>query len=188
MDHEARRPETHPTAEEEVTATTFGVNTSIRYHQKRRAFFSLMHRVTIGAAMVVSSAAFAALSLGESLPWVARWIALGVAALTAFDWVIGYSEMARLHDQLYRRFSKLAAEIVAVVDPSIEQVRKWRREELLIEADEPSQLRVLTRVCHNEEAQAQGYEEEYIHPVGFFQRLFMHFFSVPGIDRRRAAE
>lgn len=180
MDHETRRPETDPAAEEEIIATSFGVNVSIRYHQKRRAFFELLHRITIGAAMITSSAAFAALSLGDEVPAAARWVALAVAALTALDWVIGYSEMAKLHDRLYRRFSALAAEIASVYFPVRAQVSKWRREELLIESDEPAQLRVLTRVCHNEEAQAQGYEEEHIHPVAFYRRLFMHFFSVPG--------
>lgn len=179
MDETSRSsgPDQEIVEEDEIERLKFSVNVSIRYQQKRRAFYEAWHRVTVAVAMVTSSAAFATLaSSSGTVPAIGMWLALLVAVLTAVDWVVGYSEKAKLHDQLYRQFTDLAADIVGTLHPTPQILAQWQSRNLLIEADEPSQLRVLTRICHNEEAQAQG-DYDLIYPVTRWQYRMRHYIS-----------
>lgn len=127
-------------------------------------------------------------AMGGSVAYVAiigeRTNIAGVAAIvlaisTALDLVVGYSGRARKHDNLYRRYSNLAAEIAKTGSPTGEQVRLWRGERLLIEKDEPTVKGVLSVRCHNEEAEARNYGEEHQYRVRWYQYLFAQLISLP---------
>ena len=94
------------------------------------------------------------------------------------DLVVGFSERARKHDELYRRFTNLAAEIVRAGRPiSLEIENDLKAKRLLIEADEPTALEVLNVLCHNAEAEAKGRDESLRH-VYPHARIFAHLLSL----------
>ena len=118
-------------------------------------------------------------AVGSALKGVPEWvvISLGVATtlVSAVSLVLGSARMARLHDDLAKRFIKLECEMLKDPDASQEQLQSYCERRLEIEQDEPPVKRVLDILCHNELARAEGRADEY--HVGFFQRCFAQFFD-----------
>jgi hypothetical protein len=133
----------------------FGVRMSVRYHEKREAFFSRANRVATGLSLLTSSAAAGSL-LGKGT--LAAALLASVAALaSAFNMVTGAAEAAKRHAELKRRFVDLQAGMIAVAAPTADDLRKWTVARLDIERDEPPVLTTLTRICHNEQVRVQGF-------------------------------
>lgn len=136
----------------------FGVRRSVRYHSRREAFFSASHRftsflsVTFGSATV--TALLSNLKIG-GLENVAVVLALVVTLAGAMDLVLAFSEKARIHSDLKRRFIDIEACMAAT--PSSRLYEKCWRRRLKIEADEPPKLTALDLLCHNELLDATGY-------------------------------
>jgi hypothetical protein len=132
----------------------FSVSKSIRYHAYRRSFWDMLDKwskvlsVISGTAVVVSV-------LKDSPFWTAMF-AVVVALMSSADLVLGFGESARLHDALYRRFSRLSQDIAENLKPSEEQIAGWRRQRLEIEMDEPGTMDWLERRCAGEECRARG--------------------------------
>lgn len=163
----------------ELIALDFGVHTAIRYHVKRRAFFDVLHRVSMLVAVVGGSAAFFAL-IGERTE-IGQIAALVVAIATALDLVFAFPEKAREHDKLAERFSDLAADLAFVEAGMVDERRlaelKVRR--LGLEKGEPTALDALNVICHNEEAEARGYGRDQIYRVGWGQKIFAQLITFP---------
>ena len=156
----------------------FAIGKSLRYHAKRRSFFDFIHRGSQAVSALAGSAAFVSLVGGQS-PELAKIAAALLAAVSALNLVIGFSERARQYDGLYKRFSDLAVEIAECTQPTEELVRKWKAARLRIEKDEPTPLSALNVICHNEEAEARGLGIEYQYKIGILKSTFRHLFTFP---------
>lgn len=136
----------------------FDVRRSMRYHDRRRAFFERMHRVTnVLTVLMAGSVLFELGRAGETAAWL---MLLGVAAalLAALDMVVGYGARAALHGDLKRRFAELE---IAMARGGLEP-QQWAEHEitrLAIERDEPPVYRALDLLCHNEQLAAEGVQD-----------------------------
>ena len=104
---------------------------------------------------------------------------LFVAATTLLDALIDYQTNARRHDALYRAYSDLKAEMTRTETITAQQVRIWKAQRIEIEKDEPTQLSVLNIMCHNEQAEADGYGPELRYKVSAYQAAFSQLLSLP---------
>lgn len=124
----------------------FGIEKSIRYHQRRRAHYEGPHKAVMLGVILTGSAAFAnALGHGAAM-------GLGAAVLGASDLAFGFSRRARDHEILHRRFTDLA--IRARQPGADEQVIERAR--LEIETDEPPIYWAVESDCFMEVAAAWG--------------------------------
>lgn len=163
----------------ELIALDFGVHKSIRYHVKRRAFFDVMHRVAMLIAVIGGSAAFFAL-IGEKTE-VGQIAALTVAIATALDLVFAFPENAREHDKLAERFSDLAVELALAQSGAVDgrRLAELKGKRLALERGEPTALDALNVICHNEEAEARGYDRDQMYRVGWGQKIFAQLITFP---------
>jgi hypothetical protein len=134
----------------ELDGLNFGVEKSLRYHQRRRAHYERLHKATMLGVILSGSAAFA-----NSLDHL-HWFGLVAATLGALDLVFGFSHRARDHELLHKRFTALAAELRTTTSPTQEEAQRWERCRLEIESDEPPTYWALEASCWNEVAHAWG--------------------------------
>ncbi|SMF47594.1 hypothetical protein SAMN02982917_2331 [Azospirillum oryzae] len=160
-----------------VLEIDFTTHVSMRYHAKRRAWFDMLHRMSMVVAAIGGSAALASLAGDQST--AAKWITLAVAIAGAFDIAFGPSERARKADALYKQFCDLAADIASCPSPTEEDARKWLARRLKIEAEEPAIIDTLNVICHNTEAEARGYGPETCYHVSLIQQIFSHICTLP---------
>lgn len=172
--------------QEELVKLIFGANKSLRYLAKRRAFFDALHRTSMALSFVGGSAALVAL-IGDQTT-AAKLVAVFLTLNAMFDLAIGYSARARAYDELYRRWSNLLAEITREGSPDDDKIRDWLAERVHIQSDEPTPISVLNIVCHNEEAVAQGYEDDHVYRVWWWQRWAKQLLSLPPNRFRSLAE
>lgn len=158
----------------------FGVRRSIRYHDRRRAFFEFLHRVTAGLTVLLAgSVLFEVARLGETAWWLTT-ISIFAAVLAAWDIVVGYSEKAKLHLDLKRGFGALEIAMIAG-DGSPQTWNDHELARLRIEQDEPPIFRALDVLCQNELLIAEGIKNDeknsqYFGRVNFWQLSTRHFF------------
>lgn len=153
----------------------FDIRRSVRYHERRRAFFDAFSKLKNALGLFAGSGAVGAVLL--SRPGVAGALAVIVAAFSAIDLVIGSSEAARRHNDLQRRFLALESDLIEknlknTDGTPLEFVRK----RLSIEADEPPIFRALDTLCHNEVARSLGRDDQQ-RVVSPFKRWLANFFS-----------
>lgn len=145
----------------------FGVEKSIRYHQRRQAHYGRLQKLIAFGIIVSGSAAFVQISTHP------EWFGLVAAALGALDFVVGFSLKAREHAVLHKRFADLAGEMRSAPNPSEEQVRRWELRRLDIETEEPQVHYALEAWCDNEVSRAWGWDQEGLIPMTWWQRLTM---------------
>lgn len=155
----------------------FGIGKSLRYHAKRRSFFELLHRATMAIVAVGGSAAFASI-LGD-ISELATGAAFVLTVLATLDAAIGYSQKARQHDELFKRFSDLSIKLESEGRPKAQFIRELKAQRLLIEKDEPTELAALNIICYNEQAESMGYDDSHMRKVHGLQKLFAHLFTFP---------
>lgn len=137
----------------------FDVRRSIRYHDRRRAFFERMHQLTGSLTVLLAgSVLFDIARPGES-PWWLLFIAAVAAILSAWDMVVGYASKAELHRSLKIRFGDLEIAILEGDDTDATW-KAHRLQRLRIEQDEPPIYRALDMLCHNELLQADGFSHD----------------------------
>ncbi|HEY2975896.1 MAG TPA: hypothetical protein VGJ48_25505, partial [Pyrinomonadaceae bacterium] len=165
--------ETEYPEEEKLKDLLFHVRRSIRYHDKRRGFLEGFQKTKSLVAIVVGSAAMVTLmnSIANRVLMIA---ALAVGILSAIDLVFGVNAKAREHSDLRRRFIDLEKEIIGIAAPTASLIREMEQKRRTIEADEPSILRALDAICHNEQLIADGYAEGDLLEIKGHQRLFAH--------------
>jgi hypothetical protein len=151
----------------ELDALNFGVEKSLRYHQRRRAHYERLHKAMMLGVLLSGSAAFAN-AVGHS-----NWFGLVAATLGALDLVFSFSHRARDHEVLHRRFTDLAAELRTTPNPTQEEVQRWERRRLEIETDEPPTYWALEVSCWNEVAHAWGRPASV--RLTFWQNAFMNW-------------
>lgn len=158
----------------------FDVRRSIRYHNRRRAFFDRLSLSNSAVSLIAGSAVVASI-LGDKT--VAAAVAgFVVTAFSTLDLVVGTAQKARLHADLARRFIDLEKRLVRATDTGAAELLALKEERLTIEADEPPVLRVLDVLCYNEQAKAMGYDKKYMARVGPLQRLLAQWWDV-GVEQ-----
>jgi len=160
----------------------FRVDVSVRYHDRRRAFFDLMHKLVAAVSVLGGSAAvFGVVSLLKEWQFGELTIlvgALAVSMLNTLDLVIGFSPKAREHDSLYRRYIELDAEMVKDLNPSPETVRAWESKVLMIERDDPPVYWGIYAQCWNQSVHSLGRKKHGLLDTDKFRLWFGlgHFF------------
>jgi len=144
----------------------FDVRRSVRYHDRRRAFYEQCHHITsVLTILMAGSVLFDIAKPGDAPGWL-QAISIAAALLAAVDMVVGYSKRASLHTSLRERFAQL--EISMIEGSNDEPVwNGYQKERLLIEKDEPAIYKMLDLLCHNELVEAEGFTREK-NPEQFF--------------------
>ena len=160
----------------------FGVRRSVRYHNRRRRFYTALHKWQVFGSLLLASAtvmAFAGVIGGEWPLWAKTLPAILVSVLAGLDLVFGTVDKTWLHADLERQFIELERQLETARDnPTAKLIVQMTDRRLDIERQEPPVLRVLDTLCHNELAHAMGYGAEQQVRVGFWQRLFANFFDL----------
>lgn len=176
--------EKNDSLEDQRYALLFSVRRSIRYHDRRRAFFELMHRVSSVFMVLLASSVFLDL-LGNAVQrpiWLIT-IALIAAMLGALDIIVGFARSATLHHDFKRRFVQLEIEITQA--ETEKALRDIQIERLRIEQDEPPVYRALDLLCHNEVARADGVTNPSdFAEVKWHQSLTRHFWHWANITSK----
>ena len=157
----------------------FDVRRSIRYHDRRRAFYERCHHVTsVLTILMAGSVLFELGTPGNAAMWL-KAISVLAALMAALDMVVGYSKRVTLHGDLRERFATLE---IAMIDGGVDD-EAWlihQRERLMIEKDEPPIYKVLDLLCHNELAEAEGFKRsdspEYFFKANWWQRFTSQIF------------
>jgi hypothetical protein len=134
----------------------FDVRRSVRYHDKRAAFFERMHRLNSAFTILLSSSVvFDIARPGDTPRWMIA-LALVAALVSVLDLVLGLSKMAALHRDLQLRFAGLERSMV--LGPAQGECwTQYQAERLLIEMEEPTPYVMLDTICHNELLNADGF-------------------------------
>lgn len=164
----------------------FRVRRSVRYHDRRRAFFEMLHRVT--SVLTILLAGSILFQIGSDQKETAFWltgISVIAAVLAAADMVIGYASHAALHRDLKGRFCDLETEILTGGEAAAE----WDKHQasiLRIERDEPPIYRALDLLCRDEVLVAEGFgrdgeDASQFSNLPFFTRMTSHLYPWPNI-------
>lgn len=158
----------------------FDVRRSLRYHDRRRAFFDRLHQITAGLTVLLAgSVLFELARPGETATWMIV-LAVSAALLSAWDIVVGYASKAGLHRDLKIRYGTLEMAIVTG-DDTAETWKNHQLERLRIEQDEPPVFRALDTLCHNELLVAEGHTRNdegkaHLAHLNSWQRFTRHLF------------
>jgi len=166
----------------------FGVGKSRRYHGSMREFYRWCHDLSLALAAVAGSAAFFALWPANANVWLLRGLTFVVTVATSCDLVFNFSKKADLHDALCRRFTELAAKM-AEWPATAANIDAARAERIRIEADEPTERRLIDLRAHNDELSARGIPPNRLLPLGFWQGSVLAYvftFSLKDIRKRMA--
>ena len=166
-----------PDTAREYGKLLFGVRRSVRYHNRRRLFFDRLHKFATFLSALAGTATVASVLAKLPAPWTIAF-ALIVAVFSIMDLVVGTAQAARLHNDLAKRFIELEKALIALKDPTPEDIAGLTAQRLDIEADEPPPLKVLDSICHNELLRALGYPEQYFVKIRWYQRLLSQFFDI----------
>lgn len=157
----------------------FDVRRSVRYHDRRRAFYEQWQHFTSFLTILMAGSVLFDLAKSGETAWWLQLISVLAAFFAAMDMVIGYSKRASLHSSLRERFALLE---IAMVTGDAEDATwsAYQRERLMIEKDEPPLYKVLDNLCRNELLEAEGFKRKK-YPGQFFdatcwQELTAQFF------------
>jgi hypothetical protein len=152
----------------------------VRYHSRRVRFYDRLNLATNACSIIFGSATvFALLNQRLGPEWV-PYLAATVTVLSAINLIVGSTSMARLHEDLYRRFVALEKKLIAIPEEAFdnEAFVKLYGDKLDIEADEPPILRVLDCICYNEVVRATSNDSQQFIKIAWYQRLFAPLFDV----------
>jgi hypothetical protein len=156
----------------DLDALRFGIEKSMRYHQRRRGFFEATHRTLMFLVVVVGSSA------ALDFVHVPVTFAFATAIIAALDLVYSPGMRARDHLVLHQQFSELLMDIVRADSAvSAEQLADWKARRIQLEADEPPIFWALEKDCHNELCRALGRGgANNLYTLSKAERIFMQFF------------
>lgn len=152
----------------------FSVRRSIRYHQRRRAFFDRLDKTSNMLSLIFGSAAIFGV-LQEKYKLVAIVASGVVTVVSSINLVVGSAQRGRDHTDFMRRYIEL--EKVMLVKPTEEDLLRVKAARLSIEAEEPPVMRVLDMICQRELMRATGYTKEELPKIGWFQSCIAQFFD-----------
>lgn len=159
----------------------FGVRRSVRYHQRRRSYFESWHGCIATLQVISGSSALAVLVAEGALNTLGIFLTAVPPLLAAIDLVFGTTRRATLHAALGRQFSQLEADMVLheADRDSVPQetLADFKARRLVIEADEPSKLRVVDLLSHNDLVRGT-YTHGWIYKVGLIRSALGHVLDV----------
>lgn len=157
-----------------IKSLRFDLNRSIRYNNKRRAFFEKWDRITNFLGLLFGSSTVVALM--QQHQNLAMGLSLFLTALSALALLIGFGNKARDHLEYAQQFAQLANQLLApVTEEQLLQIEKAMYE---LDAKEGEPLKVLERICYNEQCQADGFGQSHQTKIHFIQRLFAHYIDI----------
>jgi hypothetical protein len=132
-----------------------------------------------------ASGAFVAVIGSQSVVAAIQTGAVALASL--FESIFKYENRARAHHDLCVRFTRLAEEIERL-PATPENLALVRAKRLEIEADEPSEKRLVERMASIEEARARGVSEENLEKLTRAQRNFGYIttFGLHRLEKQKA--
>ncbi len=163
---------------------SYRLRLSIRYHQRRTRFFDLWDKWIKVLVVLAGTSAFATLTIEAADASIAKWISAVIAVMGILSLVFAFSEKARTHANLARRYSELEAELAAMRTPRKGNLVDIDRRIRLIEADEPPTLGALVVLCQNEIALQEGHDGQ-ITPLRWYHRILAHFVDFPAPSRAK---
>jgi hypothetical protein len=133
----------------------FDVQRSIRYHDRRIAYFDRLHKITnaftilIAGVVILDAFVTSSPDGGSPTSWQAVKIIAAIAALLGVaDLVMGFAHSVNQHRDLKRKFCILERQVIASkTQHTLEEAQIQRSE---IEAEEPPIYRALDAMCYNE--------------------------------------
>ena len=160
-----------------VHALAWGVETSVRYHERRQAYYEGADAFVNAVNLIAGSGAV--LAIAKSAPaQVIVWLTAAVAILSFINLTMRSSHMAAVHSQMKQRFVELLKRIRRL-DPEAKTFSKklglLEQRRLSIEMEEPTIYRVVSVLAHNELAFANGYGDEVLWHVPWYKHLTAHF-------------
>lgn len=153
----------------------FGIKKSIRYHSRRRAFFERLDNLANWLVAVAGASAFAAV-VGTNGGFLSKVLTAVITVIALGNVILGFGARARLHQDLYRKFSELAIEVAGIEKPPTTQdISRLRAKRLTLEADEPHTIDALERWCWNEEAESRGCKPANLQQLTRWQQFRVRF-------------
>lgn len=152
----------------------FDIRRSIRYHERRRAFFSASNKTSEAASVLFGSGAV--LSILQDWQPALITLTLVVTGLSTLNLVFGTVGVSYAHADLGKRFIDLQRKVFTA-QMTEESYREFIDERLSIERDEPPIKRVVDLMCHNEMVYAGGYGESEFVKIPWYRRLTAHFIN-----------
>ena len=102
---------------------SFQATRSARFHVARRLTFDRLNRWSI-AASVLSAIAVAVAAAGNN-GTAAIWLGIATAAIGAIRLGCGFSDSARVHESLHRRYHELMAAMCRKPTPDAADLAEW---------------------------------------------------------------
>ncbi len=149
---------------------------AMRYHGRRKAFLDALSRLDPAATILLGGTAFATVFAGHAN--IAAAAGLTAAILSALNLAFGLSDRARLHEDIFRKWGELRAELAAIPHDDDTILRQLEVKRAKIDAESPWQLLALSVICENEEKKMRRDGE--LFRVGAVQRALANWFTLPG--------
>lgn len=171
---------------DDLSDLLFGVRRSIRYHNRRRAFFDGLSKFS-SFLKVFGGTATLTTVLAKGGDALVTSFATLVAGLSAMDLIVQTSTAARTHNDLAKRFNALERKmIVAMAGPVTKtEYAKFCAERLEIEADEPPIKRNLDSACHNELCRAMDCEDAMVQLKWYQKGVMAHLIDIQDFAVRK---
>lgn len=160
----------------------FDVRRSVRYHDHREGFFTLIRNAADLFVFVGMSAAVMEIATEFGSSWPLYWqlsLPLTGAVLVGIALVYQVGPKSALHNALKRRFIVLEQKLIQHQKSITEELLvELQQERLIVESEEPPILRVLDTICYNEIVWSMDLGHDHMKQVTRLQRLFAHFFDL----------
>jgi hypothetical protein len=173
-------PVTTP-VEDKLWRIEFGVEVSTLYHDWRRSFLgtlvNIVRTIALISAVISLSSAFVSITHGGAIIAVAGALA---TIVTLADLVFQFDSRARLHDDLYRRFKALQADIARHSAEAEKYLSEWDARAQEIRVNEPPVYWSIYASCWNQVAERIRAPKEYVRTISRWKNwagkyLFFHF-------------
>jgi len=165
-------------SEDEAWEAGFRLGVSRRYNARLAAHYAGLANFATVASLIGGSVAFAN-ALG-GLSGAALSASVVVTAASAFSLVFRWSDKARAHTDLYRRYTRLQERLVrAGEQPAPDIIRDIRADLLSIEEDEPAPKTAFMLMCHAEEEGSLGVSPNPKTRLRWWQRFFAPLATLP---------
>jgi hypothetical protein len=155
--------------------TLFSVRRSIRYHQRRRAFYDRLDKTSNMLSLILGSAAIYGI-LQVNAKEVALIASAAVTVVSSINLVVGSAQRGRDHTDFMRKYVELEKRMLGA--ESEELLLEVKAARLSIEAEEPPVLHVLNAICHNETMRAMGFTKDELPTIGPIQALVSQLFDL----------
>ena len=167
---------------DEFQHLVFGVKVSIKYHDYLQGHYKFWANVIASVFIVVGGLIVA---FGGGNDYITNAGLFVLSSTSALLSILKLRDNYHLHLSLRKQFQKLDTwlknvEVQDRITPEVIVEGNSRRAD--IEIDEPTMLRVLSILCHNETVISLGYQHGRYYEIPTAQRLFCKFRDIGKFD------